>query len=189
MTLKSLETSKRWTLFLDRDGVINRRLINDYVKTWEEFDFIRGVPGAVSLLSKVFGKVLVVTNQQGIGKGLMSMADLEAIHRNMLDEINAAGGRIDKIYVCPDLEALRPFCRKPRVGMGLQAKIDFPEISFKHSVMCGDSESDMRFGKRLKMKTVLIHPKNTIALGHPRLVDFWFTSLKDFAMAVDGEKD
>ncbi len=189
MTLKNLGISNRWTLFLDRDGVINHRLVDDYVKTEEEFRFLDGVPEAIASLGKIFGKILVVTNQQGIGKGLMRMADLDRIHQKMLDEVRSCGGTINKIYVCPELSVSRPFCRKPQIGMGLQARKDFPEISFRQSLMAGDSLSDMRFGKRLKMKTVLIGPDNTIARDHPGLVDFWFDSLKDFALAVETEKD
>ncbi len=184
MTLKNLGISKSWTLFLDRDGVINRRLVDDYVKSWGEFEFLPGVPEALARFSGQFGHILVVTNQQGIGKGLMSAGELDEIHQNMLNAVKIAGGRIDKIYVCPHLKEQRPFCRKPQVGMGLQARKDFPQIDFKKSVMAGDSVSDLRFGRRLGMKTVLISTGCQIAREHPALVDFCFGSLTEFADAI-----
>jgi len=87
---------RSWTLFLDRDGVINREKYKDYVYSREEFSFYHGVPQAIASLSAQFGLVLVTTNQRGIGKGLMSEADLEDIHAYMNQEIQAAGGRIDR---------------------------------------------------------------------------------------------
>lgn len=181
MTSNRLIISKKSCLFLDRDGVINRRLVDDYVKSWDEFEFIEGVPEAVKIFSQSFGRIFVVTNQQGIGKGLMTNTTLETIHGRMQEELRRAGGNIDKVYHCPGLKNDRPFCRKPQVGMGLQAKKDFPEISFRKSVMAGDSLSDMQFGKRLRMTTVLIGPDNEIARQNPRLVDFWFLDLISFA--------
>lgn len=173
--------SKQWTLFLDRDGVINERLVDDYVKRWEDFSFTPGALEALREFNAVFGKIVVVTNQQGVGKGLMTGNELNLIHSQMVDEVNRAGGRIDKVYFCTKLEHERPFCRKPNPGMALQAKRDFPEIHFKRSVMAGDSLSDLRFGKRLGMKTVLIAPDNRLARQFPKLTDFWFKSLAEFA--------
>ncbi len=143
------EADGSWTLFLDRDGVINRLRENDYVKKWEEFVFIPGTLQAIQYFTKVFGRICVVTNQQGVGKGLMTAADLETIHSKMLSEIESVGGRIDKIYACPDLANNNPPCRKPEIGMGLQAKEDFPEIDVSRSIMVGDSVKDMEFAERL----------------------------------------
>lgn len=185
MTLNQFEITENHTLFLDRDGVINHRLVDDYVKSWKEFEFLDGVPEAIRIFSGIFKRVIIVSNQQGIGKGLMTEKDLDEIHHRMLEEINRAGGRIDKIYFCPALKETNPSCRKPQIGMGLKAKKDFPEIEFKKSVMAGDSLGDMQFGKRLNMTTVLINPKNIIAKENPDLVNFWFLSLNDFAKALN----
>ena len=86
--LKAID--KNWSLFLDRDGVINLRPENDYVKTPGEFIFIENVPQAMILLNKIFKYSFVVTNQQGIGKGLMTVTDLELIHKTMFDELRKA---------------------------------------------------------------------------------------------------
>ncbi|MEE4177244.1 MAG: HAD-IIIA family hydrolase [Bacteroides sp.] len=177
----NLFPDKNWTLFLDRDGVLNRRLEGDYVKRKEDFEWQEGVLESLAWLSGVFGTIVVVTNQQGIGKGLMTEKELEQIHHKMLNDLKQAGGRIDKVYFCPDLENSGSFNRKPMVGMGLQARRDFPEINFRQSVMVGDTLSDMRFGKRLKMKTVLISEDLTMARQHHFLIDLRFSSLKDFS--------
>ena len=180
MRLEDLKIDKTWTLFLDRDGVINKRLPGAYVKELAQFEFIDGVPHAVELLSSVFGVMVVVTNQQGIGKGLMAEKDLEIVHTHMLDELHKAGGRIDKVYHSPYLEASGHYTRKPGIGMGLKAKKDFQEIKFKKSVMVGDSISDMIFGKRLKMRTVFIGDI-AIARKHPQWIDFIYPDLITFA--------
>ena len=150
---------RTWSLFLDRDGVLNRRLPGDYVRTPEGFEWLPGVREALASLAEVFGHILVVTNQQGIGKGLMSEADLAAVHEVMLREATAAGGRIDGVYHCPDLAAARPNCRKPAPALARQAQRDFPAIDFRRSVMVGDSLSDMEFGQRLGMFNVLVATK------------------------------
>jgi D-glycero-D-manno-heptose 1,7-bisphosphate phosphatase len=145
---------KSWTLFLDRDGVINEKK-NDYVKNISEFSFINDAIEALSMLSSLFGNIIVVTNQRGVGKGLMSENDLNIIHTRMQDLVLMGGGRIDKIYYCTGVPETS-FCRKPNIGMALKAKNDFPEIDFEKSIIIGDSKSDMEFGKRLNMKTVFV---------------------------------
>jgi histidinol-phosphate phosphatase family protein len=170
-----------WSLFLDRDGVLNERPLNDYVKDPGEFTWKVGALTGLQLLSGLFGTVVVVTNQQGIGKGLMSEEDLDEIHEKMIKEAALAGGRIDKVYFCGDLRESRSFRRKPMVGMGLQARKDFPGICFTQSVMVGDTIGDMRFGKRLRMYTVLIDDQTDIARKYPGLADLRFADLEGFA--------
>ncbi|HWY37447.1 MAG TPA: HAD family hydrolase [Bacteroidia bacterium] len=180
MTLKSLNINKGWSLFLDRDGVINKRLENDYVKTLEEFEFLEGVPGAAKIFADVFGKIIVVTNQQGIGKGIYSENDLSIIHHYMTDEIEKHGGRFDKVYFSPHLAAHKHPWRKPNIGMALQAKEDIPEIDFSRSIMVGDSVSDMQFGRKAGMRTVFISSEKVKNAD----IDFCFSSLKSFAEAL-----
>lgn len=177
MTLNNLNIDKNWTLFLDRDGVLNKRLENDYVKSWVEFEFLDGVLDALAYFHKIFGRILVVTNQQGIGKRLYSKEDLELIHGNMLYEIKFHGGRIDKVYYSPYLDAQNHPSRKPGTGMAQQAKLDFPEIDFQKSLMIGDSRSDMQFGKSMGMKTIFIGEQS---ISDP-LIDFYFKSLAGVA--------
>ena len=117
-------------LFLDRDGVLNVLRHNDYVKTPGELEILPGVVEAMRLCREHFGRIFIVTNQQGIGKGLMTEADLEAIHRKLVETI----GPVDRIYHCPALERDHSFRRKPNIGMALQARHDFPDIRLKESV-------------------------------------------------------
>ncbi len=178
MTLKDLNIDTSWTLFLDRDGVINKKLDNDYVKHWMEFAFVDGVVHALKKFNSLFGKIVVVTNQQGIGKGIYRLEDLELIHKNMLYEINYFGGRIDKVYFSPYLASENHPTRKPGIGMALKAQKDFPEIDFSKSIIVGDSKSDMEFGRNAGMKTVYISAETT---NNDGLVDIQARSLKHFA--------
>ncbi len=145
-----------WTLFLDRDGVINKRLMGDYVKRLDEFEFNEGALEAIANFAQRFGKIVVVTNQQGIGKGLMTHEDLSVVHEHMMAQIEQAGGRIDRIYYCPELAQDNPKCRKPEIGMALSAQEDFPQIDLNKSIVVGDSVSDMEFGKNAGMKRVFV---------------------------------
>lgn len=144
------------TLFVDRDGVINKHRPDDYVKSWSEFEFLPGVLEAFPILSRFFRHIIVVTNQRGVGKGIMAEKELLDIHSRMVSEINERGGRIDYVYYCIDISP-DSLNRKPNSGMALQAQRDFPEIVFEESIMLGDSKSDMDFGIRLGMKTILVN--------------------------------
>ncbi len=148
-----------WTLFLDRDGVINERLPGAYISQWEDFQFTPGALEAIAQFTACFARIIIVTNQQGIGKGLMSTEQLRSLHAKMIEEIEAAKGRIDGIYFCPDLKTKPGNCRKPHPALAWQAKAEFPAINFSCSVMVGDSISDIQFGQQLGMKTVLIDTK------------------------------
>lgn len=148
-----------YTLFLDRDGVINHRIPGSYVKYWEEFEFIEGSIEAIAACMGLFNRIVVVTNQQGIGKEYMTTAQLNAVHAQMLRAISEAGGHIDKVYFSPELATTNPISRKPNPGMGHQAKADFPEIDFTKSIMVGDSLSDMGFGEGLGMTNIFIATK------------------------------
>jgi len=142
--LKNINST--WTLFIDRDGVVNNEKHLDYIHTWEEFEFYDGVKEAFKIFNKKFGVIVMITNQRGVAKGLTKLDDLHLIHTNMVQEIGEAGGRIDKIYFCPDMESPN---RKPNPGMGLQAINDFPGIDLAKSVMVGNTLSDMKFGRNL----------------------------------------
>ena len=187
MRLSEFKPDANWTLFLDRDGVLNQSPRNGPVKTPEQFEWIDGVVESIRDLSEVFGKIIIVTNQQAIGKGIMETAELEKVHAFMLKTIEKSGGRIDKVYFCPDPAENRSFCRKPNIGMGLKAKKDFPEIDYRHSVMAGDTINDMRFGKRLKMKTVLVSADLAMTRQNPALIDMRFDHLKAFARFFTGK--
>jgi D-glycero-D-manno-heptose 1,7-bisphosphate phosphatase len=172
-----------WTLFLDRDGVINHEKKDSYILHYGEFVFYEGVKEAFPTLTARFGRTLIVTNQRGIGKGLMTQKDLLDIHRQMLEIIVASGGRIDKIYFCDSLRDDHPD-RKPNPGMALLAKKDFPAIDLSRSVMVGNTLSDMQFGRNAGMHTVYIHTTHPEQPLPHALIDLSFNSLYDFAKAL-----
>lgn len=153
---------KDTTLFLDRDGVLNRHLLGDYVRHWGMWEWIPGAREAIAILSKRYRHIFIVSNQQGVGKGLMSQADLDNIHAHMLRDIKAAGGRIDKIYTCTDLQDSGSPNRKPAIGMALQAQKDFSEVDFTRSVMVGDSISDMLFARNAHLRAYYISKNNPV---------------------------
>ena len=150
------------TLFLDRDGVINVKLEGKYVQNFSEFEFISGSLSAISKLSQLFFRIIIITNQQGIGKGIMTQFDLNTLHFKMQQKIEYYGGRIDKIYFCPHLESDNCLCRKPKPGMIKNAIIDFPEIKIDHSYLVGDSDSDIEAGRIMQLKTIKVDNNYTL---------------------------
>jgi histidinol-phosphate phosphatase family domain/HAD-superfamily hydrolase, subfamily IIIA len=148
-------SSEADTLFLDRDGVINRWLPGDYVKSWDQFAFLPGIRECLRKWAGHFKHVVLVSNQRGVGKGMMTPEDLEKVHDRMLEEIRQAGGRIDAVYTCTELEEDHPM-RKPQPGMFLEACRDFPDIAPERSLMLGDSESDRHFAANCGMSFVLM---------------------------------
>lgn len=150
------QIDKSWTLFLDRDGVINKKLENDYVKTIDEFEFLPNVLEALKIFTKYFDKIVIVTNQQGISKKLMTTNDLETIHQYLLKNVTEFGGAIDAIYYAPQLASENSIMRKPNIGMAISAKNDFPNIDFNKSIMVGDSISDMEFAQNANMFGIFI---------------------------------
>ena len=172
------------SLFLDRDGVINERIIDGYVTRLEDFRLIDGVLEAMSIFANKFDRVFMVTNQQGIGKGLMTVADLESIHSWFVGQVEAAGGRLDRIYYCPSLKSEHSFRRKPSIGMAVQARRDYPDVRLKDSVMVGDTASDMLFGRRARMTTVLVGDEPEVATRLPHLVDYRYGTLLEYAKTL-----
>jgi len=185
MSSGNLKIDTSWTLFLDRDGVINKRIIGGYVRTWEQFEFIPGVLDGLKILEGIFPKVFIVSNQQGIGKGIMTDQQVMAIHDLMLKAIKIAGGRIDKVYFCPSLKEENSIYRKPNIGMALSARKDFPGINFKKSVMAGDSVSDMIFGKKLRMLTVFLSTDKTEIKKSDNIIDLVYPDLISFAKDME----
>lgn len=171
------------TLFLDRDGVINRQRPHDYVKSVEEFVFLDGVLEALKLLSPLFDHIVIVTNQRGVGKGVMKMEVLEEVHAFMIKSISEQGGRIDKIYTCTDVSN-SSINRKPNIGMAVQAKQDFPDINFSNSLMAGDNFSDMEFAQRAGLKRFLIGDKYLQAKETFKAQYNWCPDLLTFAKQI-----
>lgn len=183
--LKNIDNS--WTLFLDRDGVINHEKHEDYIHNWDEFYFYDGAKEAIAVFAKKFKHIVVVTNQRGIGKGLTRLKDVELIHKNMTAEIKHAGGRIDAVYFCPDVDDSSPN-RKPNPGMGLQAIKKFPGIDLSKTIMIGNTSSDMQFGRNLGVKTIFLPTtRPEVDLNDDR-IDAVYASLIDFANDLNSQR-
>jgi D-glycero-D-manno-heptose 1,7-bisphosphate phosphatase len=144
------------TVFLDRDGVINRKMPEGrYVTSWHEIEFLSGVVEAIRRLNEAGVRVLVVSNQRCIALGICTRAEVDRIHKKMLESLRDQGARIDQVYLCEHDRGVCD-CRKPRTGLFLQALADFPQIEAATSVMIGDSFSDIEFGHRAGMRTIFI---------------------------------
>ena len=181
--LNKLHIQQDWTLFLDRDGVINHEKKEDYIRNWTEFEFYKESLLALPILAQKFNKIIITTNQKGIGKGLMSVDDLALIHQNMTNKIVELGGRIDAIYYCPDLDNAS-INRKPQPGMAFQAKTIFPEIDFKRSIMVGNRMSDMEFGRNAGMHTVYLATTHPEAPFPDTKIDYRYDNLFQFAQSI-----
>lgn len=173
-------------IFLDRDGVINVERKNDYVKNSAEFVFEENSLEAISVLSRYTDYLFVVTNQRGVGRGLMALTDLQEVHDMMLEKIRISGGNIKQIYYCTDTDSTS-VNRKPNIGMGAQAKKDFPEIDFSESIMVGNSKSDIEFGQKLGMYTVLVGDKYPSDDPIYQIVDVHYMNLYEFALSLQNK--
>jgi histidinol phosphatase-like enzyme len=153
-----------WTLFLDRDGVINERVFGGYILKYEDFQFKKGVLETSKELFGKFTRVIVVTNQQCVSKGLISMDSLNLLHQKMVQDFQDAGARIDQVFLAIERKDEAPFMRKPNSKMAELAQKEFPEIDFNKSIMVGDTDGDLNFGKNLGMKTVLIRSEEMVTV-------------------------
>ncbi|MFH1857633.1 MAG: D-glycero-beta-D-manno-heptose 1,7-bisphosphate 7-phosphatase [Candidatus Omnitrophota bacterium] len=142
-------------VFLDRDGVINKDRRDAYVANWRSFQFIPGSLRALKLLKEGNYKVVVLSNQAGVAKGLYSLRELQAITRRMKQEVQRHGGRLDAVYYCVHHPEDRCGCRKPRTGLFRKAKRKFG-VPFRKTYMIGDSIRDIAAGKKLGCRTVLV---------------------------------
>jgi D-glycero-D-manno-heptose 1,7-bisphosphate phosphatase len=129
------------TVIIDRDGVINRRL-EQSVRTWPDFEFLPGSREGVAMLSGTGFRVVVVTNQANVGRGILDAATLDEIHDRMLEALAAAGGEVARIYVCPHRPDEGCDCRKPRPGLLLRAASELG-FDLRRTWAIGDSPGDV----------------------------------------------
>ena len=150
---KKLMGSDADTLLIDRDGTINVRIKGDYVRNRNQFKFINGILEEFPKWAAKFRRIIVVTNQRGVGRGLMTDEDLADIHSHMLRAITETGGRIDAILTCTATDDGDPR-RKPNPGMYHEAKQLFP--SMERAIMLGDSETDAAFAENAGIPFILL---------------------------------
>jgi D-glycero-D-manno-heptose 1,7-bisphosphate phosphatase len=142
--------------FLDRDGVINRKARKgEYITRWEEVEFLPGVVEAIAALKQSGFLVIVITNQRCVAKGLITIPELECLHRRICDELARTGAVVDAVYYCPHEKQPRCSCRKPAPGMLLEAACDH-RIDLAASWTIGDSDIDIEAGRNAGCRTVRI---------------------------------
>jgi len=135
----------KYTVFLDRDGVINHDS-SDYIKTESEFSFINKSPEAIALLTRAGFDVIVITNQSAIARKMTTKKEIEKIFNKMKSGISDVGGEIKDIFFCPHLPDADCDCRKPNPGLIFQARKKY-NIDLKYSCMVGDSVKDIECAK------------------------------------------
>ncbi len=148
-------TKRTGAIFLDRDGVINTPPETRYVDNWGQFQFLPDVLKTLHLLKKQGNRVIIVSNQAGVGRGIMTKRELTEITRKMLAAIREKEGRVDAVYYCthhPDNDCR---CRKPHTGLLKKAARRFP-IDLKKSFFIGDSETDILTGRSAGCRTILV---------------------------------
>jgi histidinol-phosphate phosphatase family protein len=179
--LPSKEACKNYTLFIDRDGVINKPIVNDYAKRPEDFVWCEGAIESIGKLKRLFKKVVLVTNQQGIGREIMSETDLEDIHLKMYNALKKAGVEYFNLALfAPYLRSENHPWRKPNNGMYIKAQRYFNDINFTQSIMVGDSPGDMELADSVgAIKVKISNPQFSF-----NNQDFEFKSLQDFVLSL-----
>lgn len=142
------------TLFLDRDGVVNKNQPG-YITSWSDFHFLDGAQEAIAQLTDAGYQIFICTNQAGIAKGLVSRKTVEEIHYHMITEITHYGGKIEKVYYCPHIQEDHCFCRKPQPGMLIRAYQEYA-LDMSNAFLIGDALSDIQAGLVVGVQTILV---------------------------------
>lgn len=140
------------TLFLDRDGVINKKIDNGYVTRLSEIEILPGIPAFLAWAAEAFQRIVVVTNQRCVGRGIISAEELAHINHTINER---TGNKITRFFCCPHLQEAHCLCRKPKEGLFLQAAAAF-QVDFSNSWMVGDSETDLVPAKKLGISTIFL---------------------------------
>ena len=141
-------------IILDRDGVINHDS-DDYIKSPDEWLPIDGSLDAIADLGRAGFKLVVVTNQSGIARGLMSEETLDQIHRKMISEVESHGGRLSGIFYCPHGPDDECRCRKPRTGMHEDIMSQLG-VSLENVPTIGDSKRDLDAAMEIGARPILV---------------------------------
>jgi histidinol-phosphate phosphatase family protein len=143
-------------VLLDRDGVINRRIRRGYVTSWKQFIFLPGVIEGLRRLSLERYSIIVVSNQAGVGKGLVAPSDLNEITRRFVKKVRIHGGLIDAVYYCVHRKEARCQCRKPRPGLLVQAQADY-HFQSSETYLIGDSPSDLMAARQAGCPMIMVN--------------------------------
>jgi len=169
---------------LDRDGVINYDS-DEYIKSEREWHPLPGSLEAIARLTAAGYRVVVISNQSGVGRGLLDLATLAKIHRKMTADIEAHGGRLAGIYYCPHTPDEGCDCRKPKAGLLYRMQSDMGLGSLENVPLIGDKESDLELARVVGARGILVRTgkgARTLATldGYPDV-----ESYADLAAAVD----
>ena len=171
-------------IFLDRDGVINRRIRDGYVTRLSEFEFLPDAIAGIRALAKLARPIIVVSNQAGVAKRLVTLRALEQITAWFVGEVVAGGGRIDAVYYCPHAAGDECQCRKPKPGLFLQAAKDFG-VDLLRSIMIGDSISDAEAATNAGVRALLLERDLVFEEGAPARAYEVVTDLRTAAAAIN----
>lgn len=141
-------------VFLDRDGVIIQNREN-YVCSWNDVEFLPSALNALERLSQTSYKIIVVTNQSAIGRGIITLQEAEAINRRIIKEIEKSGGRVDLFLTCPHAPEAHCLCRKPQPGL-IQKAAEQLSIDLESSALIGDALTDIQAGSAAGIKTLIL---------------------------------
>lgn len=181
-----MRSSANRAVFLDRDGVINQKFPEgQYVTRWEEFRFLPGTAEAIAVLNGAGFRVFIATNQRCVAKGVVSLQDMDALHRQMLSALGEANAQVEEVYCCPHEIEPACECRKPRPGM-LLAAARAHQLDLTRSWMIGDSPSDIEAGKNAGCKTVRIMAAGDADYG---AADLFAESLPDAVRQIIARED
>jgi len=179
----------RKAIFLDRDGVINRKAPteDDYVTSWDEMEILPSVPEAIARINQAGFQVIIVTNQRSVAKGLITITDLASIHRHLSEYLLSKGATINAIYCCP--HELEPpcGCRKPEPGMLFNAAREH-DIDLTASWIIGDSERDVEAGRRAGCKTAMIAAETEPMASKADIVAATLLAAVDKLLAFDSNR-
>ena len=147
-------------VFLDRDGVINEDgdgwTEHGYITRWEDFRFLPGVPEALKKFADSGYRCVIISNQQGVGKGCFTRRELSAITKRMVDIVKRAGGDIAGVYYCTHTREEQCGCRKPETGLFRQAQEELGISDLRGKYYIGDMERDIQAGKNAGLGTILV---------------------------------
>ena len=152
-------------MFLDRDGTVAKDV--PYCRCVDDFVLLPGAPQAIRLLNESGFKVIVITNQSGIGRGYFTEETLSHIHRKMIEELGKHGARVDAIYYCPHHPDENCACRKPKPALLLKAAQEM-DIALGHSYMIGDDLKDVEAGRSAGCRTIWLTPHSSLGQALPQ---------------------
>jgi histidinol-phosphate phosphatase family protein len=144
-------------VFIDRDGVINRRRPNDYVLDWSQFEFVPGIRPALKQLASLGLPIIIISNQAAVGKGLLDPSVLEKITARLHDTLFADGVSLFAAYYCPHRSDANCACRKPKPELFFRAARDF-SFDLRRSIFIGDSDTDVQAALAAGCRPILFGP-------------------------------